>query len=321
MRFDTTRGVPASELLATLDADELTALFRRYGEEPKAGRIARAIVDARRTAPVATAEDLAALVERVVAAEPAPAAPDPSRDARLPGAPDRGQRGARRAPGGPRGRGRPAPARRPARRPQLPLARGPHRQALLRRRAARLRLSARAAGLRLRPEPPPAPPDPPSVTPTRGRGRGQPTRPQRPPAGRRAPRRLSAAIDDGRRSPHEQASPGQPAQGLRPPPARGPRAARARRSTRRRPRSTSRTGARARRPTRSPSSTRARRASASRRATDRWPSTRAHAPHDRPAGRPRLVDVAVPCRADGAAPGRGPRRPDGHRATRPGPRR
>jgi 16S rRNA (cytosine1402-N4)-methyltransferase len=70
MRFDTSRGVPASELLATLDADELTALFRRYGEEPKAGRIARAIVAERRTAPVATAEELAALVERVVPANP-----------------------------------------------------------------------------------------------------------------------------------------------------------------------------------------------------------------------------------------------------------
>ena len=65
MRFDTTRGVPAAELLATLDADELTALFRRFGEEPNARRIARAIVDARRTAPVSTAEELAALVERV----------------------------------------------------------------------------------------------------------------------------------------------------------------------------------------------------------------------------------------------------------------
>jgi 16S rRNA (cytosine1402-N4)-methyltransferase len=41
-------GVPASELLASLDTAELTALFRRYGEEPKAPRIARAIVDARR---------------------------------------------------------------------------------------------------------------------------------------------------------------------------------------------------------------------------------------------------------------------------------
>src|SRR6187397_188677 len=65
MRFDTGRGVPAAELLATLDQDELTALFRRYGEEPKAGRIARAIVDVRRSTPVETAEDLAALIERV----------------------------------------------------------------------------------------------------------------------------------------------------------------------------------------------------------------------------------------------------------------
>ena len=65
MRFDTRRGVPASELLATLDATELAALFRRFGEEPFAGRVARAIVEARRTGPIATAEELATLVERV----------------------------------------------------------------------------------------------------------------------------------------------------------------------------------------------------------------------------------------------------------------
>ncbi len=65
MRFDTGRGVPAAELLETLDAGELTALFRRFGEEPYAPRIARAIVEARGTTPVGTAEELAALVERV----------------------------------------------------------------------------------------------------------------------------------------------------------------------------------------------------------------------------------------------------------------
>jgi 16S rRNA (cytosine1402-N4)-methyltransferase len=70
MRFDTRRGVPAAELIATLDADELTALFRRYGEEPKAARIARAVVDARRTAPIATAEELAALISKVVPPNP-----------------------------------------------------------------------------------------------------------------------------------------------------------------------------------------------------------------------------------------------------------
>ena len=70
MRFDPSRGVPAAALLATLDAAELAALFRRYGEEPFAGRIARAIVEERRRAAVDTAERLAALVERVVPAPP-----------------------------------------------------------------------------------------------------------------------------------------------------------------------------------------------------------------------------------------------------------
>jgi 16S rRNA (cytosine1402-N4)-methyltransferase len=65
MRFDTSRGVPAAELLATLGAGELAALFRRYGEEPFAGRIARSIVEARHIGPIQTAEELAALVERV----------------------------------------------------------------------------------------------------------------------------------------------------------------------------------------------------------------------------------------------------------------
>jgi 16S rRNA (cytosine1402-N4)-methyltransferase len=65
MRFDTGRGVPAAELIANLDAQELTALFRKYGEEPFAGRIARAIVVTRRTTPIQTADELAALVARV----------------------------------------------------------------------------------------------------------------------------------------------------------------------------------------------------------------------------------------------------------------
>ena len=65
MRFDPSRGVPAAELLATLGTDELTALFRRYGEEPFAPRIARAIVQAHAVAPIRTAEELAELIERV----------------------------------------------------------------------------------------------------------------------------------------------------------------------------------------------------------------------------------------------------------------
>jgi 16S rRNA (cytosine1402-N4)-methyltransferase len=65
MRFDVTRGLPAADLLASLDVTELTALLRRYGEEPFAGRIARGIVEARRTTPVETADELATMVERV----------------------------------------------------------------------------------------------------------------------------------------------------------------------------------------------------------------------------------------------------------------
>lgn len=70
MRFDTGRGLPASELLATLDAAELAALFRRYGEEPFAGRIGRAIEQERRTRPIETADQLAELVERSVPGTP-----------------------------------------------------------------------------------------------------------------------------------------------------------------------------------------------------------------------------------------------------------
>ncbi len=70
MRFDTGRGVPAAELLETLTADELAALFRRYGEEPSAWRIAKAVVAERSIHPVLTAEELAALVERTLPANP-----------------------------------------------------------------------------------------------------------------------------------------------------------------------------------------------------------------------------------------------------------
>jgi 16S rRNA (cytosine1402-N4)-methyltransferase len=70
MRFDTRRGVPAADLLATLDAPGLASLFRQYGEEPFAPRIARAIVHQRESQPVETADQLAELVERVVPGTP-----------------------------------------------------------------------------------------------------------------------------------------------------------------------------------------------------------------------------------------------------------
>jgi 16S rRNA (cytosine1402-N4)-methyltransferase len=65
MRFDASRGPSAADLVNGLDADELTALFRTYGEEPFAGRIARAIVESRRATRIESAEELAAIVARV----------------------------------------------------------------------------------------------------------------------------------------------------------------------------------------------------------------------------------------------------------------
>ncbi len=70
MRFDPSRGEPAAALVARLDEAELAALFRRYGEEPFAARIARAIVASRHARPIGTAADLAALIERTVPGKP-----------------------------------------------------------------------------------------------------------------------------------------------------------------------------------------------------------------------------------------------------------
>ena len=70
MRFDPRVGRPAAELLAELDEGELGDIFRRYGEEPHARRIASAVVTMRSTTPVETAEAFASLVERVVPRRP-----------------------------------------------------------------------------------------------------------------------------------------------------------------------------------------------------------------------------------------------------------
>ena len=65
LRFNTREGESAAALLAHLTVSELAALLREFGEEPQAGKIARAIVARRATTPVTTAEELAALVAEV----------------------------------------------------------------------------------------------------------------------------------------------------------------------------------------------------------------------------------------------------------------
>lgn len=66
MRIDPSRGSTAAELLRRLSEAELARLLREYGEEPHARRIARAIVTRRRRAPLATAQDLVAVVKAAV---------------------------------------------------------------------------------------------------------------------------------------------------------------------------------------------------------------------------------------------------------------
>jgi 16S rRNA (cytosine1402-N4)-methyltransferase len=63
MRFDPSRGQPASSLVNEWPADELASILYRYGEERASRKIARAIEQAR---PIHTAQQLAQLVEHVM---------------------------------------------------------------------------------------------------------------------------------------------------------------------------------------------------------------------------------------------------------------
>lgn len=68
LRFDVSKGKPASQIVQTATVDELSQLFRDWGEEPHADRIARAIVSARKTLDVTTARSLAAVIAESVPA-------------------------------------------------------------------------------------------------------------------------------------------------------------------------------------------------------------------------------------------------------------
>ncbi len=70
MRFDPTDddGESAAAIIATRDAGELTTLFRDYGEERFASRIARSLVARRREQPIATTRQLFDVIERALPA-------------------------------------------------------------------------------------------------------------------------------------------------------------------------------------------------------------------------------------------------------------
>jgi 16S rRNA (cytosine1402-N4)-methyltransferase len=64
LRFDVRHGRPASELLRTADVQTLTDIFRDFGEDPNAHRIAHAIVQQRSSTAIDTAAELARIVEQ-----------------------------------------------------------------------------------------------------------------------------------------------------------------------------------------------------------------------------------------------------------------
>jgi len=66
MRMDPVQPASAADLLARADVGELKRIFREYGEERWAGRIAREIVRVRGEAPLLTTRQLAELVCRAV---------------------------------------------------------------------------------------------------------------------------------------------------------------------------------------------------------------------------------------------------------------
>jgi 16S rRNA (cytosine1402-N4)-methyltransferase len=68
MRFDPSVGIPASEVVNGYDEAALVAVFKRYGEEPHARRVARAIVTERAQAPIDSPARLAQVVTRAVPA-------------------------------------------------------------------------------------------------------------------------------------------------------------------------------------------------------------------------------------------------------------
>lgn len=64
MRMDPTQSMDASVYVNRAEAEDMARVFREYGEERFAGRIARAIVEARAHAPITSTAELAEIVKQ-----------------------------------------------------------------------------------------------------------------------------------------------------------------------------------------------------------------------------------------------------------------
>jgi 16S rRNA (cytosine1402-N4)-methyltransferase len=72
MRMGADAARSAADLLNDADEDELTRVFREYGDEPRAGRLAREIVRRRANRPFATSDDLVGAVRGAFGARTGP---------------------------------------------------------------------------------------------------------------------------------------------------------------------------------------------------------------------------------------------------------
>ncbi|GAA3586622.1 16S rRNA (cytosine(1402)-N(4))-methyltransferase RsmH [Klugiella xanthotipulae] len=68
MRMDQNQGVRAEEILATYNEGNLRRIFERYGEEKLAGRYARAIISARKDAPITRSGQLVQILSEATPA-------------------------------------------------------------------------------------------------------------------------------------------------------------------------------------------------------------------------------------------------------------
>ena len=66
MRMDYSKGITAADIVESEDVDSLTKIFREYGEEPNARKIAKAIVKERSMMKFTTTLELANFIEKVV---------------------------------------------------------------------------------------------------------------------------------------------------------------------------------------------------------------------------------------------------------------
>ena len=64
MRLDISKGVSAKELLQTITFEKLAEIIRVYGDDPRAGFIAKKIIEARTIQPISTTLELANIVKK-----------------------------------------------------------------------------------------------------------------------------------------------------------------------------------------------------------------------------------------------------------------